>query len=560
MELFKLLGTIAIDNSGANKEIDETISKASSANSKMSTAFSGIGKAAVNVGKVVAVGFAAITGGIVALGTKAVKYNAEMEQYQTSFEVMLGSQEEALTMMDKLKSAAASTPFEMPNLANTTQLLLNYGLTAEEATGRMMMLGDIAQGNADKMNRVAMAYGQMSSAGKVQLEDIKQMIEAGFNPLQEISESTGESMASLYDRISKGTIAVDEITESMIRSTSEGGKYFQSMEKQSQTFDGRLSTLKDTVNEALGKAFQSVSTILANEVLPILTGMAEKYIPLLGGVVEQLIPPIMQIVDTLLPILVEFLEIMAPLIQPILDLLLLILQPLIQLINLILPPLTQGIAAIATVMAETTKVVMKSWDDMWARTTATIEKIYNAVSTRFNAMKQTITEIFTAVADTLARIWDGIQQTFRGAINWIIGGIETWINNIISAINRLLDGLEGLADKFGKKFGIDIDIPYLSKISLPRLEKGGILEKGQVGLLEGNGAEAVVPLDQNRAWISAVAEDMNAAIGGSKDVQELKELFATFVNDLPDMLIDAFAAMRFDMNNREFARLVKAVN
>lgn len=560
MELFKLLGTIAIDNSGANKEIDETISKASSANSKMSTAFSGIGKAAVNVGKVVAVGFAAITGGIVALGTKAVKYNAEMEQYQTSFEVMLGSQEEALTMMDKLKSAAASTPFEMPELANTTQLLLNYGLTAEEATGRMMMLGDIAQGNADKMNRVAMAYGQMSSAGKVQLEDIKQMIEAGFNPLQEISESTGESMASLYDRISKGTIAVDEITESMIRSTSEGGKYFQSMEKQSQTFDGRLSTLKDTVNEALGKAFQSVSTILANEVLPILTGMAEKYIPLLGGVVEQLIPPIMQIVDTLLPILVEFLEIMAPLIQPILDLLLLILQPLIQLINLILPPLTQGIAAIATVMAETTKVVMKSWDDMWTRTTATIEKIYNAVSTRFNAMKQTITEIFTAVADTLARIWDGIWSTFKGAINWILGGIETWINNIISAINRLLDGLEGLADKFGKKFGIDIDIPYLSKISLPRLEKGGILEKGQVGLLEGNGAEAVVPLDQNRAWISAVAEDMNAAIGGSKDVQELKELFATFVNDLPDMLIDAFAAMRFDMNNREFARLVKAVN
>ena len=560
MELFKLLGTIAIDNSGANKEIDETISKASSANSKMSTAFSGIGKAAVNVGKVVAVGFAAITGGIVALGTKAVKYNAEMEQYQTSFEVMLGSQEEALTMMDKLKSAAASTPFEMPELANTTQLLLNYGLTAEEATGRMMMLGDIAQGNANKMNRVAMAYGQMSSAGKVQLEDIKQMIEAGFNPLQEISESTGESMESLYDRISKGTIAVDEITESMIRSTSEGGKYFQSMDKQSQTFDGRLSTLKDTVNEALGKAFQSVSTILADEVIPILTGMAEKYIPLLGGVVEQLIPPIMQIVDTLLPILVEFLEILAPLIQPILDLLLLILQPLIQLINLILPPLTQGIAAVATVMAETTKAVMKSWDDMWTRTTATIEKIYNAVRTRFTALKETISEIFTAVADTLARIWDGIQQTFRGAINWIIGGIETWINNIISAINRLLDGLEGIVNEFGEKLGIDVDIPYISKISLPRLEKGGILEKGQVGLLEGNGAEAVVPLDQNRAWISAVAEDMNAAIGGSKDVQELKELFATFVNDLPDMLIDAFAAMRFDMNNREFARLVKAVN
>ena len=84
-----------------------------------------------------------------------------------------------------------------------------------------MMLGDISQGSADKMSRIAMAYGQMSSAGKVQLEDVKQMIEAGFNPLQEISESTGESMESLYDRISKGTLSVDEITASMERATSK---------------------------------------------------------------------------------------------------------------------------------------------------------------------------------------------------------------------------------------------------------------------------------------------------------------------------------------------------
>ena len=75
---------------------------------------------------------------------------------------------------------------------------MNYGFTADEAMDKMMMLGDISQGSADKMSRIAMAYGQMSSAGKVSLEDVKQMIEAGFNPLQEISESTGESMDSLY--------------------------------------------------------------------------------------------------------------------------------------------------------------------------------------------------------------------------------------------------------------------------------------------------------------------------------------------------------------------------
>ena len=118
------------------------------------------------------------------------------------------------------------------------------------------------------MSRIATAYGQMSSAGKVSLEDVKQMIEAGFNPLQEISESTGESMASLYKRISKGTLSVDEITASMERATSEGGKYFQSMEKQSQTVNGLISTLKDNAQQLLGEVVKPISESMAKELLP----------------------------------------------------------------------------------------------------------------------------------------------------------------------------------------------------------------------------------------------------------------------------------------------------
>ena len=181
---------------------------------------------------------------------------------------MTGSAEKAAEVIDRLKKVGAETPFELSDLADTTQLLMNYGLTADEAMDKMMMLGDISQGSADKMSRIAMAYGQMSSAGKVQLEDVKQMIEAGFNPLQEISESTGESMSSLYDRISKGTISVDEITASMERATSEGGKYYQSMEKQSQTFDGMISTLKDNAQQLLGDVVQPISDSMVSTLLP----------------------------------------------------------------------------------------------------------------------------------------------------------------------------------------------------------------------------------------------------------------------------------------------------
>ena len=230
----------------------------------MGKKLSSAGKSLKSAGKKITMATTAFAG-IAAIG---VKYNATMETYATSFEVMTGSAEKAAEVVDELKDIAASTPFEMPELAETTQLLMNYGFTADDALDKMQMLGDISQGSAEKMNRIATAYGQMSSAGKVSLEDVKQMIEAGFNPLQEISESTGESMESLYDRISAGTISVDEITASMQRSTSEGGRYFQSMEKQSLTFSGQMSTLKDNVQGLLGNVTSGIFEKLAQDVLP----------------------------------------------------------------------------------------------------------------------------------------------------------------------------------------------------------------------------------------------------------------------------------------------------
>lgn len=216
---------------------------------------------------------AAATRKLFDVASKGINYNATIEQLKTSFEVMTGSAEKAAEVVDRLRVMGAETPFEMVDLASTTQLLMQYGFTADEAIDRMRMLGDIAQGNANAMNSIALGYAQMSSAGKVNLVDIKQMITAGFNPLQEISERTGESMASLYDRISKGTMTVEEITESMRHATSEGGKFFQSMEKQSQTLNGQLSTLKDNADQLLGSLTEGLSEGLRTELLPLASNL-----------------------------------------------------------------------------------------------------------------------------------------------------------------------------------------------------------------------------------------------------------------------------------------------
>ncbi len=209
-------------------------------------------------------GFKELVGG-------AVDYQKSMEYYTTSFTVMTGSADKAGETVKKLADIGATTPFDMPQLADATSLLMNFGFSADDAVDSMMMLGDISQGNAEKLNTIARAYGKMNSAQKVSLESINMMIDAGFNPLQEISEKTGESMQSLYDRVSKGKMSVDEITESMKRSTSEGGKYFQSMDAQSQTLDGRLSTLSDTVNSKLGEALQPILQKAADEWIPNVT-------------------------------------------------------------------------------------------------------------------------------------------------------------------------------------------------------------------------------------------------------------------------------------------------
>ena len=212
-----------------------------------------------------------VVDGFKGLVSGAVDYQKSMEYYTTSFTVMTGSADKASETVQKLADIGATTPFDMPQLADATSLLMNFGFSADDAVDSMMMLGDISQGNADKLNTIARAYGKMNSAQKVTMETINMMIDAGFNPLQEISEKTGESMQSLYDRISSGKMSVDEITASMQRSTSEGGKYFQSMDAQSQTLDGRLSTLSDTINSKLGEALQPILQKAADEWIPDIT-------------------------------------------------------------------------------------------------------------------------------------------------------------------------------------------------------------------------------------------------------------------------------------------------
>lgn len=407
----------------------------------------GAGVAAAAVGAVTA----ALGAGVVA----GVKYNASIESYQTSFEVMTGSAEKAAEVIDKLKKVGAETPFELPDLADTTQLLMNYGFSADEAMDKMMMLGDISQGSAEKMSRIATAYGQMSSAGKVSLEDVKQMIEAGFNPLQEISESTGESMASLYDRISKGTISVDEITASMQRATSEGGKYFQSMEKQSQTFSGLISTLKDNAQQLLGEVVKPISDGLTESLLPAAISAIEQLtqgfeengvsgmIQAAGNIVNGLITGIMEnapfLISTGMELLSRFWlgiatglpELIVKGFEIVTQLALGIMQNLPQLV-------TQGSAAITNYVSGLLSAlpsVLQSGVQMVLRL---VDGIINNLPAIVSAAAQAIARFVASVASNLPQI----LSTGIKIIGELASGLIRAIPNLVGKIPQIISAIK----------------------------------------------------------------------------------------------------------------------
>lgn len=234
----------------------------------------GLGRSATMIGSA-ALGAAA---GMGALLLKPLKLAANLEQTQAKFTTMLGSAEAAVQMLDFLKGKAAATPFELTDLQNATETLLNFGVDARKIPDALDALGNASGGNAERLKSLALVFGQVSANGRMTGQDLLQMVNAGFNPLQEIAKRTGETMEQLRDRMSDGAIGVDEVELAFISATGPGGRFFGLMDAQSKTLLGRFSALKDEI---------------AATMLPIGTALA----PLAMRVIEsvaKMLPPLAQ--------------------------------------------------------------------------------------------------------------------------------------------------------------------------------------------------------------------------------------------------------------------------
>ena len=253
---------------GCNEEIEDTGKKAEKSGNSLANFAGKLGKGLATAAKVGAAAVGAASTAIVALGKIGLEYNSQMEQYTTNFTTMLGSQEAAVQKVQELKEFAASTPLSMDDLAKGTQTLLAFGVESESSTGILRQLGDIALGDADKMQRLSTAFGKATAAGKVTGDTVQQMIDAGWNPLIQISKAAGETMEETQKRMSAGAVSVEELQAAMEAVTTGTGQFAGGMEAASHTTQGLISTLQDNARALVGEVFMPISDGLLGNVLP----------------------------------------------------------------------------------------------------------------------------------------------------------------------------------------------------------------------------------------------------------------------------------------------------
>lgn len=192
-----------------------------------------------------------------ALG-KTIKMGMEQEMRNTSFEVLFGGADNAKKVIDDISNYAAKSPYGKVGLSEATQMMAGFGITQDKIIPNLKMIGDIAMGDELKFKSLSLAFSQMSSTGKLTGQDLLQMINVGFNPLEQMSKTTGKSIAKLKDEMSKGAISSQMVSKAFQDATSAGGLYYGMIDKINNTVGGQWATAMDNLTDKMLNFYNDV--------------------------------------------------------------------------------------------------------------------------------------------------------------------------------------------------------------------------------------------------------------------------------------------------------------
>lgn len=224
--------------------------------------------------------------GVAEFGKNFIKAAANLQTLDTNLGTLLGSMEKGKNLRKQLQQYGESTPYDTDGLVKATQTMLGYGVQSEKVMDIMKQLGDIAMGDSNKLQSLALAYSQMTASGKVMKQDMNQMANAGFG-FNQVAKSMGISVGELNERISKGKVSIDDISKALQQATSEGGLFFNAAKNGSSTFDGVMSNFEESVTNTMAN--------VGNQILPTVTQIVQS----LGSMIESLAPTITDIAQTI---------------------------------------------------------------------------------------------------------------------------------------------------------------------------------------------------------------------------------------------------------------------
>lgn len=506
MNLFELFVKIGVDDQASDK---------------ISNLSSKLGNGLKTAAKVGAAAVGAASTAIVALGKIGLEYNSQMEQYTTNFTTMLGSQEAAVRKVEELKKFAASTPLSMDDLAKGTQTLLAFGVESENSTSILRQLGDIALGDADKMQRLSTAFGKATAAGKVTGDTVQQMIDAGWNPLIQISQTAGETMEETQKRMSAGKISVEELQAAMEAVTSGTGQFAGGMEAASHTTQGLISTLQDNARALVGEVFQPISDGLLGQVLPGaieaisslttafrengISGMIEAAGDIVGSAISEFTNALPQFVSTAV-------EIVKSLVAGIKDNLPQIAEGAVTTVE----TLADGIIDMLPDIIETgLKLIVALANSLITHLPQLIVKIPEIIRAIVRGFSQGMPNIIEIGKNIVNGVWQGIQSM----VSWFTSRVKGFFSGIVNSVKNALgihspskvfasigkymaEGLgEGWDDKFSDvrneiNNSLDFDDPSMSISASVRkigVETSGMAYGvGRNGRIYGSGGVSIV--------------------------------------------------------------------
>jgi tape measure domain-containing protein len=391
------------------------------------------GKLSGVIGNVVKLGVAfagaAIVGGLTAGAKAGIDFNSAIEQTTVSLSTMLGSQEKANDLIGEMTAFAAKTPYEFPELADSTKKLLAFGVAQEDIIPTMTMLGDISAGLGINVSELAELYGKAKVQGRLFAEDVNQLTGRGIPVIQEFAKQFGVSESEVRGLVEAGKIGFPELQTALESLTGESGKFGGLMAAQSQTFAGQWSTLKDTINQTMGQAMKPIFDWLTGTALPAAIELLEKFSAgfaeggLLGGIkalfagVGESMGGFMDGVQAIMPVF-----------QAIWDTLTTI--------------VSTAVETIKPIIASITDWVRSHWDEISSLTSTIWETIKLVITTALELIKVVVTtalglikSFWTAHGDEVMEVVTVIWDLIKNAIETVMGVIQGLMKTIMALIH-----------------------------------------------------------------------------------------------------------------------------